>query len=288
MGMKTPGPEAAPRAAGAAETGDAPVRAVLFDLDGTLLELDMARFLPVYLQRLASYVADLFEPEDFVHQLMRATAAVIGNRDRSRTNERVLYDTFWSGLDPDRHPGARPERRAEAMARFDRFYRTEFGRLRHLARPRPEASRVVAAARARGCKVVLATSPVFPRVAIEERLRWAGLDAGQFDLVTTLENMHTCKPQPDYYYEVAARVGVEPVHCLMVGNDLRDDIAPAARAGMRVYVVEGLVVNEDEPGAPRAPRGSLGQLLAWMERPAPLGNIFANRATLHGNSAGLQ
>ncbi|HEY8415226.1 MAG TPA: HAD family hydrolase [Thermaerobacter sp.] len=284
MGGKTPGPEAVPTVEGE----DAQVRAVLFDLDGTLLELDMARFLPVYLQRLASYVADLFEPEDFVRQLMRATAAVIGNRDRSRTNERVLYDTFWSGLDPARHPGARPERREEAMARFDRFYRTEFGRLRHMARPRPEAPRVVAAARARGCKVVLATSPVFPRVAIEERLRWAGLDAGQFDLVTTLENVHTCKPQPDYYDEVAARVGVEPAQCLMVGNDLRDDIAPAALAGMGVYVVEGLIVNEGEADAPRAPRGSLRQLLEWLEGPAPLGNIFANTPTLHGNSGNLQ
>nr|PZN06510.1 MAG: hypothetical protein DIU64_13830 [Caldicoprobacter oshimai] len=83
-------------------------------------------------------------------------------------------------------------------------------------------------------------------------------------------------------------MGVEPAQCLMVGNDLRDDIAPAALAGMGVYVVEGLIVNEGEADAPRAPRGSLRQLLEWLEGPAPLGNIFANTPTLHGNSGNLQ
>mgnify|MGYP001952443434 CR=1 FL=1 len=262
--------------------------AILFDLDGTLLELDMDRFLPVYLQRLAAWVAGLFEPEDFLRQLLRATAAVIENRDRSRLNHDILYEVLWNSLDPARHPGARPERRAEALARFERFYREQFPQLQFMARRRPEAPAVVEAARARGWKVVLATNPIFPRVAIEERLRWAGLDAGRFHLVTVLENMHSCKPQPDYYREIAGILGVPPERCLMVGNDLRDDIAPARAAGMAVYVVDGLVLHEGEPGAAGAPRGSLTQLLHQIVNSGETGNIFAKPRTLHRNNAALQ
>lgn len=265
-----------------------PVEAVLFDLDGTLLELDMDRFLPVYLRRLAAWVADLFDPEDFVRQLIRATTAVMENRDRSRTNEALLYETLWAGLDPARHPGARPDRREQALARFERFYREEFPKLQFMARRRPEAAALVEAARARGWKVVLATNPIFPMAAIAERLRWAGLDVGQFDLVTVLENMHSCKPQPDYYLEVADRIGVEPGRCLMVGNDLRQDIAPARAVGMAVYVAEGLVLHEGEPGAVDAPRGTLGQLLQWIVKSDGNRNTFANRPTLPGNNAPLE
>ncbi|WP_242822444.1 HAD family hydrolase [Thermaerobacter marianensis] len=265
-----------------------PIEAVLFDLDGTLLELDMDRFLPVYLQRLAAWVADLFDPEDFLRQLIRATTAVMQNRDRSRTNHELLYEVLWAGLDPARHPGARREQRQAALARFDRFYREQFPQLQFMARRRPEAAAVVDAARARGWKVVLATNPIFPWLAIAERLRWAGLEPDRFDLVTVLENMHSCKPQPDYYLEIAGRIGVEPGRCLMVGNDLRDDIAPARVAGMAVYVVEGMVLHEGEPGAAGAPRGTLGHLLQQFGKSGGTGNIFANQATLHGNNAALQ
>ncbi|QIA26729.1 HAD family hydrolase [Thermaerobacter sp. PB12/4term] len=280
-------PEGAP-AAQVLEGPGGPIEAVLFDLDGTLLELDMDRFLPVYLQRLAAWVADLFDPEDFLRQLVRATTAVMQNRDRSQRNQDLLWEVLWAGLDPARHPGARPERRDEALARFEQFYREQFPQLQFMARRRPEAAAVVEAARARGWKVVLATSPIFPMVAIAERLRWAGLSADRFDLVTVLENMHSCKPQPDYYLEVARRIGVEPGRCLMVGNDLRDDIAPARVAGMAVYVVEGLVLHEGEPGAAGAPRGTLAQLLQLFVKNGANGNIFAKPETLHGNNAALE
>lgn len=264
------------------------VAAVLFDLDGTLLELDMDQFLPVYLRRLAQWLTDLFEPEDFLRRLLEATTAVIEYPGGDRLNGDLLYERLWQSLDPDRHPGARPERRPEVLARLDRFYREVFPQLQSLARFRPEGPQVVAAARARGWKVVLATNPIFPRLAIEERMRWAGLDPAWFDLVTTLENMHTCKPRVDYYLEVAARIGLPPERCLMVGNDLRNDIAPARTAGMAVFAVDGLLLHQDEPVAAEAPRGTLGQLLHWIGTTGSNSNIFANPPTLRRNTAPLE
>lgn len=52
---------------------------------------------------------------------------------------------------------------------------------------------------------------------------WVGTAAG-FELYTTYENIGYCKPNPEYYKELASRLGVSAEHCLMVGNDVTEDI----------------------------------------------------------------
>jgi FMN phosphatase YigB (HAD superfamily) len=126
---------------------------------------------------------------------------------------------------------------------------------------RPAAVDLISAAFDRGLAVVIATNPLFPRLAIERRLEWAGIPVGQYDyaLVTTYENMHAAKPQPAYYREILEVTGSEPREALMVGDDWRNDIAPAAAAGLFTY----WIAPDDAP-APDAGlihgRGSLDAL----------------------------
>lgn len=54
-------------------------------------------------------------------------------------------------------------------------------------------------------------------------------------LITTYENMHSCKPSPRYYLEIAEKIGRKPNECIMVGNDADADIVPAMKAGLRTF-----------------------------------------------------
>lgn len=139
---------------------------VLFDLDGTLLHIDVEAFFPDYFALLGAAVSGYMAPEKFIPRLMRATEAMIANRDPATSNREVFLEVFFANLNTlSRH-----------------------------ARPAARAREVVETVLAGGRKAVIATSPVFPRLAVEERLRWANLDGLPFALVTTYEDMHFCKP----------------------------------------------------------------------------------------------
>lgn len=229
-------------------------RAILFDLDGTLLDLDIDDFLPRYLKALAPYVAPVVapaaSPEEFVHQLLAATEAMMQVRDPTRTNQEVFEAEFFARLPVDR------DRMAEVVRRF---YAEEFPKLAP-ARPKGaglapgphDARATVLEALARGYRIALATQPVYPMAAIRERMRWAGVDDLPWDLVTSYEHMHATKPDPAYFLEIAERLGCPPERCWMVGDDPHRDL-PARDVGMRVFWVV-----PDGPGAPGAPAGTRG------------------------------
>ena len=71
--------------------------------------------------------------------------------------------------------------------------------------PLPDAT--VEACKAAGHRVALATNPIFPAVATESRIRWAGLAPETFAWYTTYENIGYCKPNPDYYREILRYLG---------------------------------------------------------------------------------
>lgn len=119
--------------------------------------------------------------------------------------------------------------------------------------------------KALGCRVALATNPIFPNVATESRIRWAGLEPEDFTLYTTYENTGHCKPNPAYYSEIASRLSVEPENCLMVGNDAQEDTA-AALAGMKVFLLTDCLINKDGGDISAYPQGNFEQLLDYVKK----------------------
>lgn len=231
------------------------VKTLLFDLDGTLLDVDMEVFLPAYLKALAPRVARALPPQRFVADLLASTEAMVCNEDPSRTNQQVFLEDFFG------RTGLKPE---EWMPVFDDFYRTDFHRLRSLTAPRPVSRRLVEAAVEQGYEVVVATNPVFPRVAIEARLAWGNLAGLPFRLVTSYEIMHFCKPNPQYFAEVLEMVGRTADECVMIGNDAREDMA-ACRVGLRTFLtVEGRV-GQASASCPPTWEGSLEDVLTRVE-----------------------
>jgi FMN phosphatase YigB (HAD superfamily) len=228
-----------------AEPGKA-LRAVLFDLDDTLLENDMNRFVKEYFALLTPHMARLVPPEKFVPALWRGTYAMMANRDRTITNRQAFIADFFPRV------GRSVE---EMMPLFDDFYTNRFHELRSLTRPRTAARSVLQAALGHGCDIVIATNPIFPETAIRHRMAWAGVSDFPFRLVTTYEVMHAAKPDPFYYTEILERIGREPDESIMVGNDWGNDMEPAMKAGLRVFWINGtsVITNDLDPGA----RGTL-------------------------------
>jgi HAD superfamily hydrolase (TIGR01549 family) len=230
------------------------LRAVLFDLDNTLLINDMDAFIPAYLKLISTYAAKIYDPKRFVEHMLLATDAMATNTDPTISNERAFWDAFTqlTGWDP-----------ADMVPFFARFYESQFDGLQRLTQPRPEARSMVEWVFGMGYSVVIATNPMFPQIATEKRLAWADLGVDKFDyaLVTTYENMHATKPHRQYYLEILDRVHCAPEQALMVGDDFKLDIAPAAAVGMRTYWVD------EQPGLSGSRRSGCGPLSAlrtWL------------------------
>ena len=207
---------------------------VLFDLDGTLLPMDQDTFVNAYMNLLAEYLAPHgYEPNHLIAAVWAGTKAMVENNGET-TNEEVFWEDFC-------HIFGQDARKDEPL--FEEFYATDFGHARQVCGFDPAAAEVVAMLKEKGIRVALATNPLFPGIATRQRIRWAGLSPSDFELVTTYENSRHCKPNPDYYREVLSALGREPEECIMVGNDVDEDILPARQVGMKTFLLNHSLLN---------------------------------------------
>lgn len=218
----------------------APVRGVLFDLDGTLLDLDLHAFLRRYFGALQGVLAELAGPDGArraMDAVLDATEAMAVPHD-GLTNQCVFERRFneMTGLDI-----------VAAAPLLDTFYEDIFPGLRGESGPAPGGREAMQAALGLGLRVAVATNPIFPRRAIEHRMRWAGIGDLAPHVVTSYETSTACKPHGAYFREVAAALGVAPHECVMVGDDAMLDMA-AADVGMRTYYVGSGTAEADYAG----------------------------------------
>lgn len=217
---------------------------VLFDLDGTLLPLDNGKFVEAYFAALAGRFSHLVrEPKALIRAVWHGTEAMLKN-EGPKFNRDVFWDAFSSVLGADIR---------SHESEFDSFYTNEFNSLRSLVSPEPLANECVKELRQRGYTVILATNPIFPAVATDARIEWAGLDKSDFALVTTYENSFYCKPNPKYFSDILERTGKKPQDCLMVGNDVKEDGA-AAKLGIPVCLLGGCIIESEDRDAERFER----------------------------------
>lgn len=231
------------------------IKAVLFDLDGTLLPMDLDEFIKVYFKALAAHlVPHGYDAERLIGGVWKGTEAMLKN-DGSRTNEQAFWDTFAAVMGE----GARAD---EPL--FERFYTEKFGALRAICGFDDRAAGAVSHIRDSGLRVALATNPIFPAVATRQRVQWAGLQPEDFELITTYENSRFSKPSDGYYRDVAQALGLEPSQCLMVGNDVDDDLS-AERVGMQVFLLTPCLINKKQKPIGHYPQGGFDHLLAYIE-----------------------
>lgn len=230
------------------------ITTVLFDLDGTLLPMDMDTFTNGYFGLLVKKMAPRgYDSKKLVDAIWAGTGAMVKN-DGSRANEAAFWDKF-----------ARIFGR-EALADkplFEEFYANEFQQAKEYCGFDRQAAKAVRAIKASGRRVALATNPIFPAIATESRLRWVGLEPSEFELVTTYENSRYCKPNVNYYRDVLDQLGVEPGECLMVGNDVTEDGA-ARELGMEVFFITGCLMNKEGKDISAYPHGGFEDLVRFV------------------------
>lgn len=239
------------------------IDAILFDLDDTLLVNDAHAFMNHYFMLLSKYAAPVMEARTFLDDVTQATRTTIFNTDPNLSNA----DVFWAHFEE-----LSGHSRDDLEPFFADFYAQEFGKLESITGREPRAVELVEQVLAQGRKVVIATNPLFPLVAIEQRLAWAGVpvDNHEFALVTAYENMHAAKPQPAYYQEILDRIDAAPETALMVGNDWTNDILPAAQVGMHTYWINRTSEAPPEPSLVAA-HGTLADLYdlvadGWLDQ----------------------
>lgn len=231
------------------------IKAVFFDLDGTLLPMDQDIFIKAYLGGLVKRLAPKgYDPKAIAGALWKSTDAMVRN-DGSKTNEQVFWDSFSAILGE----GVRDE---EPM--LDDFYRNEFQDIKNHCGFAKESREIVDSLKYRGVKLVLATNPLFPAVATESRIRWAGLSPEDFEIYTTYENSRFCKPSLEYYKWLLEKSDLSAEECLMVGNDVGDDMVAEA-LGMKVFLLTDCLINKTDRDIEEFRRGGFDELKAYLE-----------------------
>lgn len=227
---------------------------VLFDLDGTLLPMDQDVFIKDYLTRISSKLAPQgYDPKQLVDTIWRGTAAMVMN-DGSKTNEEAFWEyavsVFGEKIVRDKHF-------------FDEFYETEFDKIKAVCGYHPAAAEIVRSLKEKGIRVALATNPIFPARATQWRIQWAGLQPEDFELYTTYENSFHCKPNPDYYRDILTLLNLSPEECLMVGNDVGEDMI-ARQLGMQVFLLTDCIINKAGADISQYPNGSFEDLKEFI------------------------
>lgn len=231
------------------------IKYILFDLDGTLLPINQTKFIKAYFTELAKKIVPMgYDKEKLIETIWTGTMAMMKN-DGSCSNR----DAFWKVL-----TSILGEEAGKLEDIIDTFYLNEFDRVKEIQFAKRDNKALIDGLKEKGYEVVLATSPIFPAVAIRTRLKWINLTPEDFKHVTTYENCHFGKLNLSYYEEILEKCGFEAQNCIMIGNNPVEDMC-FERLGGKAYLVTDDVENPDSVPADKYKSGSFEELKKFLE-----------------------
>jgi len=205
---------------------------ILFDLDGTLLPLDMNQFEKEYFTMLGQKLKGFLSPEKTIKYVWEATLDMIINNGE-QTNKEAFWKKFCKLADMDYQT-------CENI--FSDFYNNEYKSISKVTNPSKHIIEAIKILKDKGYNLVVATNAIFPLDAIIQRIKWAGLDENDFAFITSFEIMHYCKPNVKYYSEILEKIDKKPQDCLMVGNDVEEDLI-ASKLGIKTFLIKDYIHN---------------------------------------------
>lgn len=237
-------------------------KVILFDLDGTLLPMDQDKFTMAYFNALIKKLAEFGIPAQteaeqklLAKAIWQGTYSMMKN-DGSCTNEERFFLDFSTITGRDL---------SYLKPQLDGFYQNEFNSVEAVCGKNPLVPKIIDKLKKMGCRVAVATNPLFPLRANERRLAWAGLSLSDFEYCTCYENSRFCKPSHEYYQGILDVLGVEAQDCLMVGNDVREDMV-TKEFGMDVFLITDYIINVENRDISEYPHGSWSDFEKFIEK----------------------
>lgn len=230
------------------------IKAVLFDLDGTLLPMNQDVFIKTYFKALAQKLSAYgYDSQELIKNVWHCTLAMIKN-DGALPNEKVFWNEFHNIYG---------DKIYDDMRYFDEFYERDFDKIRQSCGFNSKAKQTISMLQKESLTLILATNPIFPAVATKARIKWAGLQPDDFALYTTYENINYCKPNLSYYKEILSRFDFLPEECIMVGNDVDEDMI-AEKLGMNIFLLTDCLINKNGKDISVYPNGSFDDLQRFL------------------------
>ncbi len=231
------------------------ITTILFDLDGTLLPMDEEKFIKTYMGGLAKTMAPFgYDPQKLVQTVWAGTKAMIAN-DGTKTNEQVFWDVYTQVYGQDKRTDEQY---------FAKFYQSGFAITKSACGFNEKVPVLMEKLKQLGLRIIIATNPFFPKTATHQRITWAGLNPNDFALFTTYENSRFCKPNIAYYQDILDKLGLKADECIMVGNDVGEDMI-AEQLGLKVFLLTDQLINDDNLPTECYPQGNLDDLQLFLQ-----------------------
>lgn len=228
----------------------------LFDLDGTLLPMDQEQFIEIYFMGVAKKLIPYgMDPKTFINTIKEGTMAMIYN-DGTMSNE----ERFWNTV-----IGLQGKKIRDLEPVFLDYYRNEFNEARASTTINPLAKECIKHLKNMGYRIILATNPLFPPIATHNRIKWAGLDPEDFELITTYDNSSYCKPNIKYYEEILNKLGVKSNQCIMVGNNVKEDMI-ASTIGIDTFLVTDCLLNPENKDISQYKNGTMSEFYEFIKK----------------------
>lgn len=199
-------------------------------MDNTLLNNPDAAFAHAFLERFEAHFAQA-GIVGAARRFRHAIRALSAHRDGDSTNTQLILQMLGTDL-------------SFIKGLLGSFYTDIYPSLQACVTSVKGATDIIYRLRELDYVIAIATNPIYPEIAIKQRLEWAGLplEDDLYRFITSSDNMHFAKPDPAYYAEILGRIGVEPDEAIMVGDSVKNDIVPAQTVGLHTFRIgnEGL------------------------------------------------
>lgn len=225
------------------------IKHLLFDLDGSLLDMVQEDFQNAYFKAiLETFVPKGYDPKELVHALGRSTIAMVNN-DGKMSNKDIFWKNFSFMLS---------DKVLDDMPEFDRFYSEGFLKTKEVMKER-EDIHYIHELKKLGYDLIIASNPIFPMIAQETRMRWANLNRDDFSYVTSYDNSSFCKPNIKYYEEICRKLNLNPKECMMIGNDVTEDMV-ASKINLDTFLLLPCLINRENKDISIYKRGTIKDL----------------------------